>query len=350
MVNNSACFFENENVIIPLAKNRDMPRGILPKAHQNFSRRIDMQPIKDVLRKVVLCVLFICSVIAIFVMSTSAQADGMQDSAAEPTLEMEVQADAEAAEARDNKIAIFVDYVQVCGITTELAGGEVYVPVRLFAEAMLDCRIEYSESAGKLTIFADGLSFEAKCGTSYVVANGRYFYVEEGITLREDGQIWLPLSVLVKPFGFDYKLDLSAKAAYLTDNGEVLEHGDTYYNEKDLYWLSRIINAEARGESQLGQIAVGTVVMNRVKSSRFPNTVYGVVFDGSQFSPAVSGSIYKAPSEKCIISAKIVLEGYRVSDSILFFHSIRSSKYDNFVNTDTEMVIDHQFFYTNYKR
>ena len=314
-----------------------------------------MQPIKDVLRKVVLCVLFICSVVAIFVMSTSAQADGIQENTNNaasdmPTLEMEVQADTEALEARDNKIDIYVDYVQVCGITTELADGEVYVPVRLFAEAMLDCRIDYSESAGKLRITAEGLDFEAKCGTSYVVANGRYFYVEEGIALREDGQIWLPLSVLVKPFGFDYKLDLSAKAAYLTDNGEVLEHGDTYYNEKDLYWLSRIINAEARGESQLGQIAVGTVVMNRVKSTRYPNTVYGVVFDGSQFSPAVSGSIYKAPSEKCIISAKIVLEGYRVSDSILFFHSIRSSKYDNFVNTDTEMVIDHQFFYTNYKR
>lgn len=314
-----------------------------------------MQPIKDVLRKVVLCVLFICSVVAIFVMSTSAQADGIQENTNNaasdtPTLEMEVQADTEALEARDNKIDIYVDYVQVCGITTELTDGEVYVPVRLFAEAMLDCRIDYSESAGKLRITAEGLDFEAKCATNYVVANGRYFYVEEGIALREDGQIWLPLSVLVKPFGFDFKLDLSAKAAYLTDNGEVLEHGDTYYNEKDLYWLSRIINAEARGESQLGQIAVGTVVMNRVKSTRYPNTVYGVVFDGSQFSPAVSGSIYKAPSEKCIISAKIVLEGYRVSDSILFFHSIRSSKYDNFVNTDTEMVIDHQFFYTNYKR
>ena len=314
-----------------------------------------MQPKKDILRKVVLCVLFVSSVIAICVMSTNAQADGTQGNvdyttSAARSLELEVQADAEAAEARDDKISIFVDFVQVYGVTTELVDDEVYVPVRLFAEAMIDCRVTYTEMTGKLKITAEGVNFEAICGNGYVCANERYFFVDGGVTLREDGQIWLPLSTLVKIFGFDYKLDLNSKSAYLSNNGETLESGSTYYNSKDLYWLSRIINAEARGESFLGQVAVGTVVMNRVKSTRYPNTVYGVVFDGSQFSPAVSGSIYKAPSEKCIIAAKVVLEGYRVSDSILFFHSIRSSKYDNFVNTDTEMVIDHQFFYTYYKK
>ncbi len=316
-----------------------------------------MQPKNGILRKVVLCVLFISSVIAICVMSMNAQADGIQNLtdtseyiSEANSLELEVQADAEAAEDREDKIDLYIDFVQVRGVTTELDGEEVYAPVRFFSEAMLDCRVIYSQSSGKLSVTAPGLDFEAVCGNSYVVANGRYLFVEEGVALREDGQIWLPISMLAKIFGCEYKLDLDSKAVYLAPTGEFLEHGDTYYNEKDLYWLSRIINAEARGESLLGQVAVGTVVLNRVAHPRYPNTVYGVIFDGAQFSPAVSGTIYKAPLEKCVISAKIVLEGYRVSESILYFHSIRSSKYDNFVNTETEMVIDNQFYYTYYKR
>ncbi len=316
-----------------------------------------MQPKKDFLRKVVLCVLFICSVVVICVMSTNAQAQGTQQaqdnesvSTNALSLEMEIEADVMAVEAREDKISLYVDYVQMCGVTTELSENEVYTPVRFFAEAIFDCKVLYSESTRTLSITTQDVNFEAVCGNGYITANGRYFFVEGNVTLREDGQIWLPLSTLVKIFGFDYKLDLEAKSVYLSDNGEILEQGEDYYNSKDLYWLSRIINAEARGESMLGQVAVGTVVMNRVKSPRYPNSVYGVVFDGAQFSPAVSGSIYKTPSEKCIISAKIVLEGYRISESILFFHSIRSSSYDDFVNTDTEMVIDNQFYYTTYKR
>jgi N-acetylmuramoyl-L-alanine amidase len=52
--------------------------------------------------------------------------------------------------------------------------------------------------------------------------------------------------------------------------GGAIESGDTWYDEEDLYWLSRIISAEARGESLEGQIAVGNVVLNRMKSDRWP--------------------------------------------------------------------------------
>ena len=83
-----------------------------------------------------------------------------------------------------------------------------------------------------------------------------------------------------------------------------------------------LISAEAKGEPFLGQIAVGNVVLNRVKSASYPNTVYGVIFDrkyGTQFSPVSYGTIYKAPTAGAIIAAKICLEGYSLSDSALFF-------------------------------
>lgn len=97
---------------------------------------------------------------------------------------------------------------------------------------------------------------------------------------------------------------------------------DSAYNYEDLYWLSRIISAEAKGESFTGQIGVGTVVLNRVRSSQFPNTVKGVVFDkkyGTQFTPVANGSIYQAPTQSAIVAAKMCLDGYVLSNSVLYF-------------------------------
>lgn len=97
---------------------------------------------------------------------------------------------------------------------------------------------------------------------------------------------------------------------------------DAAYDYEDLYWLSRIISAEAKGESFTGQIGVGTVVLNRVRSREFPNTVKGVVFDtkyGTQFTPVANGTIYQAPTQSAIVAAKMCLDGYVLSDSVLYF-------------------------------
>ena len=68
--------------------------------------------------------------------------------------------------------------------------------------------------------------------------------------------------------------------------------------EKDL--LARLVNAEAKGEPYKGKVAVATVVLNRVDSSKFPNTVTGVINAKSQFSPVANGSIKK----KATVEAK----------------------------------------------
>lgn len=97
---------------------------------------------------------------------------------------------------------------------------------------------------------------------------------------------------------------------------------DSAYNYEDLYWLSRIISAEAKGESFTGQIGVGTVVLNRVRSKQFPNSVKGVVFDkkyGTQFTPVSNGTIYHTPTQSAVVAAKMCLDGYTLSDSVLYF-------------------------------
>lgn len=98
---------------------------------------------------------------------------------------------------------------------------------------------------------------------------------------------------------------------------------------EDLYWLSRIIHAEAEAEPYQGKVAVGNVIINRVKSSSFPNTIKGVIFEYykgiPQFSPVADGTIYNNPNADSIAAAKEALNGARpVGDATYFFNPQKS--------------------------
>lgn len=82
---------------------------------------------------------------------------------------------------------------------------------------------------------------------------------------------------------------------------------------KDIDLLVRVINAEARGEPYLGQVAVGAVIMNRVKSAEFPNTISGVVYQKGQFSSVTDGQINAAYENEAQIR-KAAQEAYNGSD------------------------------------
>ena len=99
-----------------------------------------------------------------------------------------------------------------------------------------------------------------------------------------------------------------------------------------------------------GQIAVGNVVLNRVRSEQFPNTIYEVIFDrayGVQFTPTANGTIYCEPDEEAIIAAKLCLEGYTLSEGILYFlNPALSSNFWVPNNRDYVMTIAGHDFYS----
>lgn len=90
----------------------------------------------------------------------------------------------------------------------------------------------------------------------------------------------------------------------------------------ELYLLGAIIQCEAEGEPYLGQLAVGSVVMNRVKSSKFPNTITEVVYQRKQFSPVASGRLaYRLQAgvnNSCMKAATEVLNGTSVTNALFF--------------------------------
>jgi N-acetylmuramoyl-L-alanine amidase len=128
-----------------------------------------------------------------------------------------------------------------------------------------------------------------------------------------------------------------------------IESGEEVYNEEDVYWLSRIINAESLNQPLEGKIAVGNVVLNRVADETCPDTIYDVIFDrkyGVQFSVITNGTIYMDPSEESIIAAKICLEGYSVVGDSIYFVNPDIGVSSWFVNTRTfvKSIGNHDFY------
>ena len=120
--------------------------------------------------------------------------------------------------------------------------------------------------------------------------------------------------------------------------------GDEYYDSTLLYWLSRIIYSESGNQSMEGKIAVGNVVMNRLNSPDFPNTIKGVLFQKNQFSPAMSGSIHRNPSESSIVAAKLVLDGAEVLEGVLFFNRAGMNTFASRNRTFVATIGAHSFY------
>ena len=210
--------------------------------------------------------------------------------------------------------------------SAKLVGDTTYFHIRSFSDENGAVEVSWDQNTSTARVVCVGLEIEATVGQPYIIANERVIYSGRN-NFTENGKLYVPARSICRAFGFNIVWNAEECTVYVNNYGTPIESGDQFYNTNDLYWLSRIISCEAGGtEPLIGQIAVGNVVLNRVKDPSSPNTVYDVIFDnryGVQFTPAYTPNIYKEPYEISVIAAKICLEGFSVSDDALFFYSPR---------------------------
>ena len=89
----------------------------------------------------------------------------------------------------------------------------------------------------------------------------------------------------------------------------------------DLYLLARTIYAEGRGEPYTGQVAIGAVVMNRIRSPQFPNTVSGVVYQKHAFTAVSDGQINLTPDDKAMKAARDAMNGWDPTGGALYYYN-----------------------------
>lgn len=223
-------------------------------------------------------------------------------------------------------------------------GGDTYVSLQTVAELIgYTSAADFNSETNTLTITVADIEITVTAGQPYMTANGRCFYLPKGyVTI--DGNAVFPMDIVAKIFNLDAVYD-SENGIYdlSTVNKSILAGADEFYNSDDLYWMSRVITAEAGNQSLEGQIAVGNVVMNRVASSRFASTVKSVIFQEGQFDPVRSGGIYCTPFDSCVVAAKLALEDCNVVGNALFFQQSRGGDmagYASFI----KQIGAHYFF------
>lgn len=89
----------------------------------------------------------------------------------------------------------------------------------------------------------------------------------------------------------------------------------------DLYLLAKCIHAEARGEPYSGKVAVGAVILNRVKSSKFPNTISGVIYQPYAFTAVADGQINLEPDSSAYNAARDAMNGWDPSYGALYYYN-----------------------------
>jgi len=92
-------------------------------------------------------------------------------------------------------------------------------------------------------------------------------------------------------------------------------------SNSDLYLLAKCVHAEARGESYVGQVAVAAVILNRVESSQFPNTIAGVIYQPYAFTAVQDGQINLEPNSTAYSAAKDALNGWDPTYGCLYYYN-----------------------------
>jgi hypothetical protein len=224
-----------------------------------------------------------------------------------------------------------------------LKGDRTFVSIRFIAQA-LGAEIGWVGEK-KMVVINDGYNYiELFIGSNeyYVNAEKRTMDVAPEIS---NGRTMVPLRFVSE--NLRCSVDWNEMAYSVLISKEGLEVPEEYvynrsYTDEDLMWLARIVTVEARGATIEGKLAVANVVLNRVKSSVFPNNVHDVIFQSGQFPPAHKAGFKElVPPKDCIIAAKMALEGENNIGTCLYFNNrpftSRSSKFYK--------KIDGEYFY-----
>lgn len=289
------------------------------------------------------------------------QAEAATGADAAVSSEPDAEADAAGNAEPEPKSFVFLDDTPQF-VEYELRDGTTYVTVSSFV-AMVDPQAEVVEKDGVVTVTSarteqvvddegnttnvvrETLNMTVSAQVPYIVANNRYLYAKDSIT-TVNGSVAAPIRKLALVFNLDVDYDAVAHAALLLhvqDRSAYIQPGDSYYDAEELYWMSRIIYAESGNQPLDGMIAVGNVVMNRVNSSQYPNTIYDVLNQKNQFVPPSSLS-KRTPTSQSIVAAKLVLDGAEVLPTALYFNMKGMSSFASRNRPYVATIGDHAFY------
>ncbi|WP_261303872.1 spore cortex-lytic enzyme [Paenibacillus andongensis] len=130
-----------------------------------------------------------------------------------------------------------------------------------------------------------------------------------------DGKYGPITAAAVRNFQYNYGLTVDGMIGAKT--WETLRNYSV--NQAELDMLAKVIYSEARGESYEGQVAVGAVVMNRLQSSKFPNSIQGIIFEPGAFTAVSDGQYWLKPDATAYMAAQDAVRGWDPTKGALYY-------------------------------
>lgn len=134
------------------------------------------------------------------------------------------------------------------------------------------------------------------------------------------------------------------KAMGIYENSNSSSSNGSNYSDSDVMLLARLIYGEARGESYVGQVAVGAVVMNRIKSASFPNTMAGVIYQSYAFTAVDDGQINLTPNATAKKAAQDAMNGWDPTYGALYYYNPRTATSSWIFTRKTTVTIGNHVF------
>ena len=227
-------------------------------------------------------------------------------------------------------------------ITGYLKDGTTYVPIRQFFQLLGGSWVTWNSAELSANVRGNAnAAFYLGSRTAWIDSEKHQL---PGRSYSQDGTFYVPLRGIAEALdcGVSYNSALQRVPLTTQSTGSQETTGSSAYKDS-VYWLARIIQAESGAEPYRGKLAVGNVILNRVASTDFPNSIYGVIFDrknGVQFTPVANGTIYNTPSAESIRAAEECLAGTRVVGNCLYFFNPKTA-------TKASWIVQNSRYYTS---
>ena len=227
-------------------------------------------------------------------------------------------------------------------ITGYLKDGTTYVPIRQFFQLLGGSWVTWNSAELSANVRGNAnAAFYLGSRTAWIDSEKHQL---PGRSYSQDGTFYVPLRGIAEALdcGVSYNSALQRVTLTTQSTGSQETTGSSAYKDS-VYWLARIIQAESGAEPYRGKLAVGNVILNRVASVDFPNSIYGVIFDrknGVQFTPVANGTIYNTPSAESIRAAEECLAGTRVVGNCLYFFNPKTA-------TKASWIVQNCRYYTS---
>lgn len=223
--------------------------------------------------------------------------------------------------------------------------GRTLVPVRTITEA-IGAEVGWDSEQKIITISHDVGILYMRIGSNAYTLNADSYIMETAPEIK-DSRTMVPLRFVAETFGFDVGWEADTRTVTLMKEGVEVDQSLAVpsYSQEELLWLARIVYLEGLDIGYEPKLAIANVVLNRVKSDLFPDTVYGVIKDDNyaiQFPPAHRSSFDSlVPDAQSLEAAGDALSGSNNIENCLYFNNSPFKwKAD-----DLYTVIEGEYFY-----